>query len=85
MSKAKLFESSALVPRLFSTVPNLFFKNVSETNSCGTIFAKLIDLKPLYYYKDIYFMIWDSVDDWDEPRFRAKQDENDGASDVMRQ
>ena len=26
-------------------------------------------------------MIWDSVDDWDEPRFRAKQDENDGASD----
>ena len=30
-------------------------------------------------------MIWDSVDDWDEPRFRAKQDENNGASDVMRQ
>ena len=24
-------------------------------------------------------MIWDSVDDWDEPRFRAKQDENNGA------
>ena len=30
-------------------------------------------------------MIWDSVDDWDEPRSRAKQDESDGASDVMRQ
>ena len=30
-------------------------------------------------------MIWDSVDDWDEPRFRAKQDENNGASDLMRQ
>ena len=29
------------------------------------------------YYKDIYFMIWDSVDDWDDPHSRAK--ENNGA------